>query len=161
MKVRFLAVVSLALVVLLGACGGASDADLQSAADKAVKADETTSTVSVAVKDGIATVSGDVKDDAAKAKAEELAKVEGVKSVVNEVKVTPPAPTPVASGDDGEVKTKIEEAFKKAGCAGASVEVKDGTATISGKVKADKFAECVMAANSAKPKKVENKLEKE
>ena len=91
MKIKFLTVVSLTVALFLGACGGKSDADLQTAADKAVKGDTTTSTVTVAVKDGVATITGEVADDAAKAKAEQLAKVEGVKSVTNEVTVPPPA----------------------------------------------------------------------
>ncbi|MDH3493559.1 MAG: BON domain-containing protein [Acidobacteriota bacterium] len=160
MKIKLLTALSISLVLFLGACGGASDTDLQSAADKALKAETTTSGVTVEVKEGVATIKGDVADQAAKAKAEELAKVEGVKNVINEVNVNAPAPMPEASGDDSEVKAKIEEAFKKKGCDGATVEVKDGTATIGGSVKADKFAECVMAVNEAKPKKVENKLEK-
>lgn len=160
MKVKFFAVFALMAAMFLGACGGASDADMQSAADKALKGNEATSSVTVTVKDGVATIEGEVKDDAAKAAAETAAKVEGVTSVTNNVKVAAPPPAPVASGDDGEVKTKIEEAFKKAGCDGATVEVKDGEATISGKVKADKFAECVQAAQTQKPKKLVNKLEK-
>ncbi len=160
MKIKFLTVLSLSIVLLLGACGGKSDDVLQSDADKAIKADTTTAGVTVEVKDGVATIKGDVSDDAAKAKAEELAKVEGVKNVINEVNVNAPAPMPVASGDDSEVKTKIEAALKDKGCDGAMVDVKDGTATLTGKVKADKYGECIMAANEAKPKKVENKLEK-
>ena len=160
MRARVLTVISLTLVLLLGACGGKSDAELQSEADKALKGNETTSGVTVEVKDGVATVKGDVADDAAKAKAAELAKVEGVTNVVNEVNVTPPAPKPEASGDDSEVKTKIEDGFKKAGCDGAEVEVKDGVATVTGTVAADKYAQCVQAVSLAKPKKIDNKLEK-
>lgn len=161
MKVRFFAIFALMAVVFLGACGGASDADLQSAADKALKDNESTKTVTVAVKDKVATVSGKVADADAQSKAAELAKVDGVTEVKNEVEVEAPAPTPEASGSDSEVKEKIEAAFKKAGCDGASVDVKDGVATITGKVKAAKYPECVMAVNTAKPKKLENKLEKE
>ena len=156
MKTKLITVLSLALVVLLGACGGPSDADLQSAADKALKGETSTSTVTVEVKDGVATIKGDVKDEAAKAKAEELAKVEGVKSVTNDVNVV--APVPEAKGDDSEVKAKAEDALKKAGCATITVEVKDGVATLSGKIDKAKMVECVQAANTAGAKKVENKI---
>lgn len=159
MKIKFLTVLSLAVVLLLGACGGASDADLQTAADKAVKANESTKSVSVTVKDGVATVTGEVADEAAKTKAAELAKVDGVKSVTNSVTVKAAPPPPAASAADPELKTKVEEALKKKkGCETASVEVKDGVATLRGEVAKGKLGECVMAANEAKPKKVENQL---
>jgi osmotically-inducible protein OsmY len=156
MKFKFLAVISLMMVVMMGACGGASDADLKTASDKALKGDETTSMVTVEVKDGVATIKGMVKDDAAKAKAAELAKVEGVKSVTNDVEVTPPPPA--AKGDDTEVAAKMTEALKKAGCATVTVEVKDGVATLGGKVDPKKMAECMMAANGAGAKSVQNKI---
>lgn len=158
MKVKFLTVLSLAIVLLLGACGGKSDADLQSAADKALKSDATTSSVTVEVKEGVATIKGDVADDAAKAKAEELAKVEGVKNVINEVNVNAPAPVPTAKGDDSEVKSNIEAGLKKVGCAGITADVSDGVATLSGKIDATKMAECVQAANEAGAKRVVNKI---
>lgn len=159
MKVRVITILSLSLVLLLGACGGKSDADLKSESDKALKDNETTSSVTVEVSDGVATIKGDVEDDAARAKAAELVtKVEGVKSVVNEVTVNPPAPMPEAKGDDSEVKTKIEEGLKKVGCATAKVDVKDGVATLSGSVDASKMAQCVQAANEGGAKKVVNDL---
>ncbi len=158
MKLKIITVLSLSLVLLLGACGGKSDAEMQSAADAALKGNETTSGVTVEVKEGVATISGDVKDDAAKAKAEELAKVEGVKNVVNEVNVNAPAPVPEAKGDDSEVKAKVEEGLKKVGCAGVTVNVKDGVATLSGTVDAAKMAQCVQAANEGGAKKVVNDL---
>jgi osmotically-inducible protein OsmY len=157
MKIKFLTVLSLAVVLLLGACGGKSDADLKTASETALKGEATTSGVTVDVKDGVATISGEVADEAAKTKAAELAKVDGVKSVTNNVTVKVAPPPPAASAEDGPLKTKVEEALKKKkGCETASVEVKDGVATLRGEVA--KMAECVMAANEAKPKKVENQL---
>lgn len=160
MKIKFLTVLSLAVVLLLGACGGKSDAELQTAAEKALKDDTTTSDVTVVVKDGEATISGEVSDDAAKAKAETLAKVEGVKSVKNDVTVKAPPPPPMASGDDATVKTKVEDALKKKGCDGATVDVKDGVATLRGTVATAKYEECFMAASEAGAKKVQNQLGK-
>ena len=160
MKTKFLTVLSLAVVLFLGACGGASDADLQTSASEKLKGDSDTSSVTVSVSEGVATISGEVKDEAAKAKAETLAKVEGVKSVVNNVEVAAAPPPPAASGDDDTVKTKVESALKDKGCDGATVEVKDGVATLRGTVDSAKFGECVMAANEAGAKKVENQLSK-
>lgn len=159
MKIKLLTVLSLAVVLFLGACGGKSDADLQTAADTALKANPATSSVTVEVKDGVATISGEVEDDAAKAAAATAAQIEGVKSVTNNITVKP-KPTPTASADDSTVKTKMEEALKKKGCDGATVEVKEGVATVRGSVATAKYPECVMATQEAGAKKVENQLGK-
>lgn len=160
MKIKFLTVLSLALVLALGACGGKSDAELQTEAGNALKADPATSNVIVVVKDGEATLSGEVADDAAKAKAESLAKVEGITSVRNDVTVKAAPPPPTASADDATLKSKIEEGWKAKGCDGATVEVKDGVATLRGTVANDKYAECIMVVNDVKPKEVQNQLAK-
>ncbi len=160
MKIKFLTVLSLTIVLLLGACGGKSDAELQTAAETALKGDPTTAGVSVAVKDGEATLTGVVASDDAKTKAETLAKVDGMKSVKNDVTVPPPPPPPMASGDDSAVKTKVEDALKAKGCDGATVEVKEGVATLRGTVASAKFGECVRVAQEAGAKKVENQLGK-
>ncbi len=162
MKIKFLTVLSLAVVLFLGACGGKSDAELQTAAADALKGDIATSAVTVAVNEGVATVSGEVADEAAKAKAETLAKVEGIKSVTNSVTVKPMvvAPPPMAEGDDPTVKNKVESALKAKGCDGATVEVQDGVATLRGTVATAKYEECFMAASEAGAKKVQNQLGK-
>ena len=155
MKIKLLAVLSLMVALFLGACGGASDADLQAAADKALKADTATSTVTVEVKDGVATVKGEVKDEAAKAKAAEHAKVEGVKSVTNEVEVEKAAPTV-----DDSAKTKVEEALKKAGFTDVTVDTTTTPkATLNGTVPKGKIAEAVRVAQEAAGKPFENKIE--
>lgn len=153
-------VLMVSLTVLLAACGGASDADLKAKAETALKGDPATSSVAVDVKGGVATVTGEVADDAARAKASELAKVEGVNSVVNEVTVAaPPAPTP--SADDATLKTKVEDALKAKNCGeGVSVDVAEGVVTLRGTVAEAKYSECIMAANETKPKRVENQMKK-
>lgn len=156
MKIKFLTITAVISALLLAGCWGKSDADLAKDAGDKLKANSATSGVTVEVKDGVATIKGEVADDAAKAAAATSAKVEGITSVVNEVTVK--APPPAASADDPELKTKVEEALKKKGCDGATVEVKDGVATLRGTVGKGKLGECVMAANEAKPKKVENQL---
>ena len=154
MKIKFLTVVSLMVVLFLGACGGKSDADLQTASDKAIKGDNTTSSVTVAVKDGVATITGEVKDAAAKAKAESLAKVEGVKSVKNDLTVTPP---PTAKTDPA-LKAKIEEALKKKGFDKLEIDTSTTPATMRGTYPKGKLAEAMqtaMVANGGKPVKNE------
>ena len=158
MKIKFLTIATVISALFLVGCWGKSDADLQKASADKLKADTTTSGVTVAVKDGVATITGEVADDAAKAKAEANAKAEGIKSVVNSVTVKPPPPT--ASAEDGPLKTKLEEALKKAGCDGATVDVKDGVATLRGTVATAKYTTCFQAASQAGAKSVKNELSK-
>lgn len=157
MKIKFLTFLSLA-IVLLAACGK-NDADVQKAVAAKFAADNVTG-VTVAVKDGVATLTGEVADITVKNKAEASARaVEGVKSVVNNTTLKPlPVATP--SGDDQTLKGKIEENFKKAGCDGATVEVKDGVATVRGSVPDAKYAECVKVVQESGALKPVNLLEK-
>lgn len=79
------------------------------------------------------------------------------------VAVATATPTPVAnmaSGSDAEVKSKIEANLKAKNITGVTVSVTGGVATLTGTVPDAKFADAVMAANEAKPGKVENKLVK-
>lgn len=157
---RKLFITAILTSLVAAACGGVSDEELKTRAEQALRTDPTTENVKVEVKDSVATVSGEVKDDAARAKAAELAKVEGVTAVVNNVTVIPAAP-PLASADDETLKTKVSEALKESACGDVEVEVSEGVVTLKGTVTQEKFAGCVMAANQAKPKKVENLLKTE
>jgi len=158
MKIKHLTVFILLIASLLAACGK-KDADIQKAvADKLVA--DNVQGVTVSVKDGVATLAGEVADITVKNKAETSARsVDGVKSVVNN---TTPKPLPVATpaAADQMLKGKIEENFKKAGCAGATVEVKDGVATIRGSVPDAKYAECVKVVQESGAVKPNNLLEK-
>jgi len=60
MRIKFLTVITLAVVAFLAACGK-SDADVQKAVAAKLAADNVTG-VAVAVKDGVATLSGEVAD---------------------------------------------------------------------------------------------------
>ena len=157
MKIKFLTVFSLAVVLLMSACGK-SDADLQKAASDKLKADNVQG-VTVTVKDGVATLTGEVENITVKNKAEASAKVDGVKSVTNNLTLKP-LPTPVPPPADPMLKGKVEESLKKAGCTGATVEVAGGTVTLKGTVPDAKFAECVQAANQSGAGKVDNQLVK-
>jgi hyperosmotically inducible periplasmic protein len=153
---KFLLVLCIAATLAFSACKGASDADLTTAATKAIA----NPAVTVMVKDGVATLTGEVADQATLDKIKAM-KVEGVKEMKFDglkVKPTPPPVATMASTDDTGLKTKIEEGFKKAGCTGATVDVKGGVATARGTVPKGKLGPCVMAVNEAKPGKVENQL---
>lgn len=158
MKIKFLTIFSIAAVAFLAACGK-SDADLQKAVQDKLAADKVTG-VSVAVSNGVATLSGEVADITVKNKAEASARaVEGIKSVTNNVTTRPlPVATPAAS--DQAQTGKITEDLKKAGCTGATVAVKDGAVTVSGEVPDAKYAECVQVVMQSGITGIKNELKK-
>lgn len=96
-KLSILLIISL-FAVILSACGGKSDADVQ----KEVQARVKTPGVTVsAVKDGVVTLSGTVTTSAERDAALAAAKGEGVKEVKDSIQIRPPAtpampmPTPM------------------------------------------------------------------
>ncbi len=156
MKFKFITILCLAFALFLSACGGKSDADLQKAAETAAKAKAPTATV--AVKDGVATLTGEAATEQAKTDAGTAAKVEGVKSVTNNMTVKAPTPPPMTATTDPGLKTAIESALKGKGFADITVDTTTTPATIRGTVAKGKLAEVVQtaqAANGGKPVKNE------
>lgn len=142
MKIKFLTVLCIAATLFLAACGK-SDADLKKAVEDKLKADNVAG-VTVDVKSGVATLTGEVADITVKAKAETSAKaVEGIKSVTNSL-TTRPLPIATPAAPDPMLKGKVDEALKKAGCT-ITTEVKDGKIVATGTVPDAKYAECVQA----------------
>lgn len=159
MKVKVFTILMLPVALFVSACGGKSDADLQKAANDKLVVDRVAG-VTVSVKDGVATLAGEVADITVKSKAETSVKsVEGIKSVTNGLTMKP-LPTPVAAPADPMLKGKVEEALRKAGCTGATVATDGGTVTLTGTVPAAKFAECVQVAQQSGAAKVDNQLQK-
>lgn len=158
MKIKFITVLTLAVALFMSACGK-SDADLQKAAADKLTADKVTG-VTVAVKGGVATLSGEVADAAVKTKAESSVKsVEGIKSVTNNCTIKP-APTPPPASPDKMIEGTVNEAIKKLGITGITVTVTDGEVVLTGDVTKDNLAKVMQAAMEAKgnAKKVTNKL---
>ena len=159
MKVKLFAVLTLAFALLLSGCGK-SDADLQKAAADKLTADKI-SGVSVAVKDGVATLTGQVDDVTVKSRAEASVKaVEGIKSVTSTGITLKPLPTPPPVSPDKMLEGTINESLKKKGITGVTVSVLNGEVTLTGTVDKAKVPEVMMAANEAKPAKVINNLNK-
>ena len=158
MKVKFFTVLMLAMALFMSACGK-SDADLTKAATDKLAADKVTG-VTVAVKDGAATLTGEVADQAVKAKAEASVKsVEGIKSVTNNCTLKPlPVATPAAP--DPALTGKITEDLKKAGCTGATVAVTNGKVTVTGEVPAAKYATCIQTIQQSGITGIDNQLKK-
>ncbi len=153
----------LAVALFLSACGGKSDADLQKAASDKLTADKVAG-VTVAVKDGVATLSGEVADITVKNKAVAGVKgIEGIKSVDDKTTLKPLPTTPsVPAGEepktDAMKKGIIDESLKKMGISGVTVDVKDGVATLTGTIPGDRKAEAMKAAMEADVTKVNNQL---
>jgi osmotically-inducible protein OsmY len=158
MKVKVLSVLMLAVALLLGACGK-NDADLKKAAEDKLAAEKITG-VTVAVKDGVATLTGEVADAGVKSKAVTAVKgVEGIKSVTDSL-TTKPIPVATPAAPDPALTAKITENLKKAGCDGAKVTVENGKVTVTGEVAGAKYTECIQVIQQAGITGIENKLVK-
>jgi hyperosmotically inducible periplasmic protein len=158
MRIKFLTLISIAAVLFLAACGK-SDADVQKAVAAKLAADGVNG-VTATVKDGVATLTGEVADVTVKSKAEASARsVEGVKSVVNSTTTKPlPVATPAAA--DPALTGKITEDLKKAGCTGASVTVVNGKVTVTGEVPNAKYATCIQTIQQSGITGIDNQLKK-
>lgn len=99
------------------------------------------SKTSVAVKDGIVTLTGEASSQAQKDLTEEYAKdIEGVKAVKNELKVSaaPPARTVGEVIDDASITAQIKSALfmhRSTGAIKTKVTTRDGVVTVTGEAK--------------------------
>jgi hyperosmotically inducible periplasmic protein len=145
----FAAVVTLGLA--LAACGR-KDADIRADADKAIAGMQG---VTVDVTNGVATISGQVADDAAKTAAESAVKsVKGVKSVVDNATVAPP-PAPVVISPDDSLRTNVAAALRDVPT--LTADVSSGVVTLRGEVQKAELPRVMQALSALHPKKIENK----
>lgn len=118
--------------------------------------------VTVDVKDGAVTLSGEVTDEATKALAESNAKAlekEGVTSVTNLLTVAPPPPPPappVEISVDAALTDAVNAAIKA--YSGVKADVKDGVITLTGEIKKAELRTLMPILQALKPKKVDNQL---
>ena len=128
------------------------DADIKVAADQAVAS---VPGVTVEVANGVATISGEFADEAAKTSTEAMVKaVKGVKSVVNNGTITPPPP-PVVISEDDTLRLKVAEALKDYPTLVA--DVKDGVVTLTGEITKTDLAKVMQGLSALHPKKIDNK----
>lgn len=143
--------VAISLGLVIAACGR-KDADVRADAQKAVAGMQG---VTVDVVNGVATISGQFADDAAKTAGEAAVKsVKGVKSVVDNATVTPP-PAPVVISPDDSLKTSVTAALKDFPT--LTADVKDGVVTLTGEVQRSALPKVMQALSALHPKKIENK----
>ena len=141
-------VLTLALTASVSSCKKVSDADLKAAVETVLASSDANGAVIVDVKDKIATLSGVVETDSAKTLLETATTaVKGIKSVVNLVEVTPPAPDFTAI--DAAIQTGLTDAlkdFKK-----ANATVKDGVITLKGEIKKADLVTLMQTLSSLNP----------
>ncbi len=148
-----------ALFILLGATSckkKKKDADIQAAIENVLKADANLANTMVTVKDGVATLSGECKDEASKAKCEAVVKgIEGVKSVVNNCTVK--APEPVVPPVTDNLAQAVTDALKDFPT--VKSELKDGVLTLTGEIQKASLQKMMMGLNALKSmglKKIES-----
>jgi len=160
---KILFVASLAISLNFMGCKP-KDSDIKAAVEQSFSSVLNVNSPSVEVKEGVATISGMCKDQSAKDAFEKaVAGVKGVTSVVNNCTLMPPpAPvvnpaTVIASAADSTLIKGVKDATKDFPSVHANVQ--DGVITLTGDIKKSSLPRLMMALNSLKPKKVENKLE--
>jgi len=143
--------------VMLMSCG-VRDSTIQESVDAALKNNSDLAAVTATVKDGVVTLTGESKTESSKSAIEsELAKIKGVKQVVNNMSVTPPpAPAAVTISPDEELLKKVMDATKD--YPDVKAEVKDGVVTLTGQIKRSGLQPLMKTLHTLQPKKIENKL---
>jgi hyperosmotically inducible periplasmic protein len=149
--VSFLMMAVAALTLSFTACKSKpKDADIKTAIEKVLAADPMAAGTTVSVEKGVATISGECKDDMCKAACEKaVAAVKGVKSVVNNCTV---APKVEVTADD-PLTTAVNDAIKS--FTGVTASVKDGIVTLGGAIAKADLQKLMMALNALKPKKID------
>lgn len=143
---------ALALSVAFTSCKP-KDADVKTKVENKIKTDAPN--VMVTVTDGVATLTGEVKDEATKAAVEAMAKEAGAKSVVNNTMV-PAAFTPPVIVADDPLMMSVKDATKD--YPGVTATVVDGTVMLTGTIEKAQLPKLMMALNGLGAKSIDNKL---
>ncbi len=139
------------------------DEDIKAKIEAVIAADSMMKGAVVDVKDGVATITGEMKDDACREMcAKAIKDVKGVKEVVNNATVTPPPPPPppapasVTTALDAATQQKVKDGLKD--IKGVTVTFDADKAVLAGEVtKADRMKIMQMLA-AAKVKSDVTKL---
>lgn len=156
-KIKLIPIIALVIIFAAGfsACKKVKDADLKTAISAAFAANEDLSGLTVEVKEKIATLTGEVKDDATLQAAISLAKtIKGVKDVASNITVKPPAP--IVSPADQALEAALKDALKDN--AGVMATVKDGEVTLTGEIKKSQLVKLMQKVSALKPAKINNQL---
>jgi hyperosmotically inducible periplasmic protein len=127
------------------------DADVKASVESALNANPQTAGVMVDVKDGVATLSGQVSNASAQSNAETIARgVKGVKSVQNNLSI---ASAPVQITPDDPLMIGVRDATKD--FPGVTATVNDGVITVTGEIKSADWKRLKMTLDGLKPKRVD------
>ena len=154
---RFMTAITLilALGMSVASCKKVNDAEVQKAAQEVLMADPALAGVAVTVQEQVATLTGIVEDDAAKAAAESaVAAVVNVKSVVNNIEVVPPAPD--YSELDAAINAALADAMKDHATVTATVE--NGVITLTGEIRERDLPTLMQKLNALNPVQIVNNL---
>ena len=146
--------VAMALSLSLTSCKP-KDADVKAKVETKLKANPDASNVMVTVNDGVATLSGEVKDEATKAAVEAAAKDAGAKSVVNSTTVMVVPVMPVMA-DDATLSSSVKDATKDYPSVTASVNA--GVIMLKGSIERASLPNLMMALNGLNAKSIDNQL---
>ena len=152
---KILIAVLLSVSVLFFSCKP-KDSDVQAKVTEKLAASPELSGASASVTDGVATLSGEVKDEAAKTMAETQTKdVKGVKSVVNNLTTTPVVTAPAIS-PDATLTQGVTDATKD--FPGVTGMVNNGEITLTGTIKRADLPKLMQSLQSLNPSKINNQL---
>ena len=146
------------MIASITSCG-VKDSTIQEKITEAAKTTPDLATITSTVKNGVVTLTGEVKDDATKTACEDAVKaIKGVKSVANNITIAPPPPpAPVVTiNPDDELIKGVTDATKD--FPSVKADVKDGVVTLTGDIKRSSLPKLMQSLSSLKPKKIENKL---
>ena len=143
------------LGVGLSACDNVKDADLEKNAMEVMATNPDAVNVDVTVIDKVATLSGSVADDVTKSYAEtSVQAVKGIKSVINNIMVVPPAPDYTEM--DAALNAALIDALKDHPTVHA--EVKDGVIVLTGDVKKKNLPMVMEKISALNPLKIDNNI---
>lgn len=145
----------LAISFVAISCNRVSDADIQKNAQETINANPELSGVQVTVLNKVATLTGVVQDDAIKTYAEnQVAEVENVESVINQLEVVPPAPD--YSVIDSTINAGLQDALKDHKTVTATVQ--NGVITLEGEIRERDLPTLMQKINALQPEQVVNNI---
>jgi len=134
------------------------DEDIRTEVLAALSANSALSGLSAEVKEGVVTVSGEVKDESARSAVDaQLSEIKGVKQVVNNTTVAaaPPAPAMPEINADDALTMAVRDAVKDHPTVKA--EVKEGVIIVTGEIKRADLPKLMEKLQATKPKSVDSK----
>ena len=148
---------SLIIVATLVSCS-ASDNDIATSVKSGLELID--STIQVTVEDRVVTLSGEVDDESVKNAAESsIREVNGVQSVVNNLKVKPEVPEiEVSARPDAEIREYVISGLAANNIKGVVATVKEGGIILTGQARRTDLPVIMRVANEAKAKSVKNEL---